>query len=204
MIDMLLGVPGKLKSVYDHLTTYLSSTRAAKIDNLDAAISTRAAAATALSSAVWTNAHADKVAGSAQETSPLLDSPMSTAGFSATPIAGSFDYTNAAKCCASYATTVSTTDVTLVDITGSGVLNFLICSAGLNSYGYLTLIIDGITIFSAVSTTNNACVLVGVGSYNPSTGDISIDQIPFKTSLVIKHKAAVSSCLTAYKYRRTS
>lgn len=54
MIDMLLGVPGKLKSVYDHLTTYLSSTRCAKIDNLDAAISSRAAASTALSSGTWT------------------------------------------------------------------------------------------------------------------------------------------------------
>lgn len=58
MIDMLLGVPGKLKSVYDHLSTYLSSTRCAKIDNLDAAISTRAAAATALSSGTWTAAKA--------------------------------------------------------------------------------------------------------------------------------------------------
>lgn len=58
MIDFLAGVPGKLKSVYDHLTTYLSSTRCAKIDNLDAAISTRAAAATALSSGTWTSTKA--------------------------------------------------------------------------------------------------------------------------------------------------
>ena len=58
MIDFLLGVPGKLKTITDYLTTYLSSTRAAKIDNLDAAISTRAAAATALSSATWTPARA--------------------------------------------------------------------------------------------------------------------------------------------------
>lgn len=58
MIDFLLGVPGKLKSVYDHLTTYLSSTRCAKIDNLDAAISSRAAASTALSSGTWTDTKA--------------------------------------------------------------------------------------------------------------------------------------------------
>lgn len=54
MIDFLLGVPGKLKTIYDYLTTHLSSTRAAKIDQLDAAISTRAPASTALSSAMWT------------------------------------------------------------------------------------------------------------------------------------------------------
>ena len=58
MIDFLLGVPGKLKTVIDHLTTHLSSTRAAKIDQLDAAISSRAAASTALSTATWTSARA--------------------------------------------------------------------------------------------------------------------------------------------------
>lgn len=54
MIDFLLGVPGKLKTIIDYLAANLSTVRAAKIDNLDAAISTRAAAATALSSATWT------------------------------------------------------------------------------------------------------------------------------------------------------
>lgn len=58
MIDFLLGVPGKLKTIYDYLTTHLSSTRAAKIDNLDAAMSTRAPASTALSTATWTGTKA--------------------------------------------------------------------------------------------------------------------------------------------------
>jgi len=58
MIDFLLGVPGKLATIYTHLTTHLGSTRAAKIDNLDAAISTRSAAATALSTATWTGTRA--------------------------------------------------------------------------------------------------------------------------------------------------
>jgi hypothetical protein len=58
MIDFLLGVPGKLATIYTHLTTYLSSTRCAKIDNLDAAITTRAAASTALSTATWTGTRA--------------------------------------------------------------------------------------------------------------------------------------------------
>jgi len=58
MIDFLMAVPGKLTTIYSHLTTYMSSTRMPKIDNLDAAISTRAAAATAVSSANWTTARA--------------------------------------------------------------------------------------------------------------------------------------------------
>lgn len=61
MIDFLLGVPGKLKTITDYLTTNLSTTRAAKIDNLDAAMSTRAAAATALSTATWTSDTAAKI-----------------------------------------------------------------------------------------------------------------------------------------------
>lgn len=61
MIDFLLGVPGKLKTISDYLTTNLAAVRAAKIDNLDAAISTRAAASTALSNATWTNARAAKL-----------------------------------------------------------------------------------------------------------------------------------------------
>jgi hypothetical protein len=58
MIDFLLGVPGKLKTISDYLTTYLSSTRAAKIDNLDVVLSTRAASSTAVSSADLTPARA--------------------------------------------------------------------------------------------------------------------------------------------------
>ncbi len=50
----LLGLPGKVKTLVDRLT----STRATNLDNLDAAITTRAAASTALSSTTWTGARA--------------------------------------------------------------------------------------------------------------------------------------------------
>lgn len=58
MIDFLLGVPGKLKTISDYLAAYLSPTRCAKIDNCDTTTSSRAAASTALSSATWTAARA--------------------------------------------------------------------------------------------------------------------------------------------------
>jgi hypothetical protein len=61
MIDFLLGVPGKLATIYTYLTSYLSATRCAKIDNLDVNIISRAPSSTALSTAVWSNATADKI-----------------------------------------------------------------------------------------------------------------------------------------------
>lgn len=52
MIASLIGIPGKMKTLLDRIT----SGRAANLDNLNATISSRAAAATALSNAVWTDA----------------------------------------------------------------------------------------------------------------------------------------------------
>lgn len=63
MIDFLLGVPGKLKTISDWLTTYWTAARAAKVDNLDAAITTRAAASTALTNATWSDAKAGYLDG---------------------------------------------------------------------------------------------------------------------------------------------
>lgn len=61
MIDFLLGVPGKLSTLLGWFTTYWTAARAAKIDNLDAAVSTRAVASTALTNATWTDARAGKM-----------------------------------------------------------------------------------------------------------------------------------------------
>lgn len=55
MID-ISGASGRLKAVYTHLTSYLSSTRCAKIDNLDTTMSSRAPASTAVSNADYTPA----------------------------------------------------------------------------------------------------------------------------------------------------
>ena len=58
MIDFLLGVPGKLKTITDYLTTYMAAARMAKIDNCDTTTSSRAPANTAVSSADYTPAKA--------------------------------------------------------------------------------------------------------------------------------------------------
>lgn len=59
MIPALLGLSGKCKTLIDRLT----ATRAAAIDNLDAAVSTLAPAATALSNVTWTDSLASSLAG---------------------------------------------------------------------------------------------------------------------------------------------
>lgn len=54
MMELLAGVPGKLKALADRLT----AARAANLDRLDADVSTRAPASSALSRMVWTDAKA--------------------------------------------------------------------------------------------------------------------------------------------------
>lgn len=57
MIAFLRGVPGKLKTITDYLTTHMGSARMGKIDTyLDATTSSRAPASTALSTAVYSSA----------------------------------------------------------------------------------------------------------------------------------------------------
>lgn len=54
MLGFLAGLPGQLAT----LTSRLTSARATKLDNLDAAVSSTAPASTALSSATWTGTKA--------------------------------------------------------------------------------------------------------------------------------------------------
>ncbi len=69
MIDFLLGVPGKLKTISDYLSgtlyPYLSGTLypyiTSRTANLDATVSSRAVASTALSNATWTDTRAAKL-----------------------------------------------------------------------------------------------------------------------------------------------
>lgn len=58
MLEIIAGIPGRLKTLSDYLTTNLGTARAAKIDNLDTTLSSRAVASTALSTVDWTPARA--------------------------------------------------------------------------------------------------------------------------------------------------
>lgn len=173
MIDFLLGVPGKLKTINDWLVNNLSVARTAKIDNLDAAISTRAVASTALTNVTWTDARAAKLDGAAQAADPLLGVPIA-ANFGA----------------ASYST-ASTTYVTALSITGKGVLKGVLQSNGTaGSLAYLKVTIDGVVVKDALSgATDSAVYAIPIGAgYTTLNGFSGYDFIPFKSSLLIEHR----------------
>ena len=61
MIDFLLGVPGKLKTISDYLTGTLYPYITSRTAYLDTTVSSRAAASTALTNATWTDTRAAKL-----------------------------------------------------------------------------------------------------------------------------------------------
>ena len=105
MIESLLGVPGKLKTLLDRLT----AARATKLDNLDTAITTRAPSSTALSTATWTATRAG-----------YLDGPISNASKHAKLIATGYLSTTRSG-------TGSGEDVSYYDVTISGVTDAANC-----------------------------------------------------------------------------
>lgn len=104
-----------------------------------------------------------------------------------------------------YASTTSSSFVDAVNITGQGVLNLAI-SGGSGSYfpgsAVFEVEIDGIilTYVNAIA----AEPLVAVGTLDPVNRAVSLDQIPFRSSLIIRIKsngAVTHYCV--YKYRIT-
>jgi hypothetical protein len=219
MIDFLLGVPGKLKTLTDRLT----ATWAAKLDTLhDSRLTaTRAGyldklnlSGKATDDAVWTNARAgylDKLNIDPTRDAPIatnFPTPLTSGAGANAPSMDTFDYRTVMGCV--QATTTSATLVDAVNITGSGVLNFVVTGTNSGGGGYpqIQIIIDGVTIvdFTGASSPSSARVIVGgvVGSSTVPTC-ITFDQIPFKSSLVIRHRNTSSNTTTTYyKLRRTS
>lgn len=201
MSGALKSIPGLIQTVIDRLT----STRAANLDNLDAAISTRAAAATALSTTVWTNSHADALAGAAQERGLAAGGLLG--GSTATGDSGSLAQLSVFGL--SVATTGSTLDVDVVNYTGPGVLSFLEAHIGSAAGGgFVTVTLDGVVAFSGATNVGNSAYnrkcIVGTHAYfNAANGTICFEDIPFRTSLRIQHRAAAGSQInTIYRYRK--
>jgi hypothetical protein len=210
MIDFLLGVPGKLKTISDWLTTYWTAARAAKIDYLDAAISSRAPAATAVSNVDYTPARAAALDSVAPvSTNPILSPPIANGLTLPTNTFSSNVTYNAltTACAGQYASSTSTSYVAAVNVAGKGVLNFLAFSAS-GATGNLRLTIDGVVIFTLSNDNNKVCIgAIQVQSPNPyDIYGVTYDNIPFKQSLLIEHLTNNSSyqVTTVYKYHRTA
>jgi len=205
MSAILYGVPGKLKTMLDRLT----SARAAKIDNLDAAVTTRAAASTALSNAVWTDARAGKLDNAAQNTDPYLAAPIELVPSNpAASLDTGYNYLARVAGLASGSTS-STSYVDIVNYSGQGVLEFCAVMANGTPTVSMQLIIDGVNVgsvsVSASSGNYSGKPLVGLFAIESAGGAISLSQIPFHSSLVIQAKVSTTgSSLVYYKYRKTA
>jgi len=205
---MLAGVPGKLKTLLDRLT----ATRAANLDKLNATISSRAAASTALSKAVWTDTRAGKL-DLLPLVDPVAESPIATGW--PTLVFGGFGTADAEvvrRVVGGVAfTTSSLSLVDVVSITGRGVLNFVAIMTGNDmSPAQLQIIIDGVTVLNATGGGGgNYQWAVAVGTLNiesTSAVQAALDQIPFRSSLVIKLRgtSGTSARKCVYRLRRTA
>jgi len=167
MIAFLMGVPGKLTTLTNRLTstwaakldtlaTDYTTARAAKIDKLDAAITSRTSAS------VWTNALATQLAAA-----PSLRIPAAS-GLAAS-VQNCYGGTGIKPVgCNIYYECESTSFVTAYSYTGSGILHF--AAAGLPESSTFTTItlkitIDGVVVgeLTSASDLNGAyVVLVGI------------------------------------------
>lgn len=211
MIEVLLGLPAKVKTLVDRLT----STRATNLDNLDAAVSTRSAASTALSNAVWSDARAGKLDTAALEASPLLSAPIASGLIPTAPTEIVLTDPTSVYTINSglyHQSTTSASYVDAVNYTGKGVLQFaaLQCQQSTSSSATATMqiTIDGVVIQAptvpAHSNNSYAKIIAIVGVI--TTGSlVSLDSIPFKTSLRIEYKTTSPGTARSFvKYRKTA
>jgi hypothetical protein len=205
MLGFLRGVPGKLTALATQITGLGTPASQASVTALGSPA--QASALTTLTT---------NVGSPLQASSPLQTPPMAggVIGTGASIGTASAALNLAAAIAGIEAKTTSTTDVTVVNVTGKGVLNFVAgaCSFSTTSSPRLTIIIDGVTLWSAValsSTPYQYGVLVGTLSLtdgsNTTLFSAGLDQIPFNSSLVIKHNSSAGGWIsTYYKYRRTA
>ena len=212
MLDFFAGVPGKLKTLTDRLT----SARAGYLDNLNTNLAVLPApASTALSTAQWTNGRAANLdllsaGGIAQETTPILDIPIASGLALPGPYAQGrllAGHLHGAVSGPGSFTTSSTTYADVLNYTGQGVLSFLAIAPDAAVAAYLKLVIDGVTVLTDFVTTNiqySCRAAVGTISGDTTNPIISLDAIPFKTSLQIQAKIASSTAYVTVLYRKTA
>lgn len=217
MIDLLLGVPGKLKAVYDYLTTNWTTTRAAKLDYLTANV---AVASTALSNAQWTNARAAQL--DLVVANPQAKPPISTNTQTNKVLPQAITFYGGYYLGTESFSTASSTLVDVLNITsGSGVLEFLAAGQTDATAGRqvrLVVTIDGTVAYDNTATSGGTpshatlCFagMMGVslawdGTQNVYLPFISaLSNIPFAASLRIQMSSSVGTSYAYFKYRRTS
>lgn len=203
MIDFLLGVPGKLKT----LTDLLNSTWAAKLDTLATRLSATWAAKLDTLAADYTTAKAAyldaAISTRAAATTPLLKAPLA-GGIPGAAGRASSSLGTLAGC--ESLTISDTTYQVAVNYTGAGVLNFCNLQKTDASADTVTL---RVTVDGNVTTVTSPTTQYGCNTFAgivTNGGAVAMDQIPFSTSLKIEAKrdAGTSSGALQFRYRKTA
>lgn len=216
MIDFLAGVPGKLKTLNDRLT----STWAAKLDALRTGLTDVRMGYLDKLNITGNVASSAEAAACAQTTDPMLAVPTLLCN-GATTVVDQWSTTNygwlapAAPFRSADATTTSWTDV--LNVAGKGVLEMVAgrLQAHATSTGQIQILIDGSLVWDSgtiPNASNSFSITVPVGAvssfYNGagiSLSPVSGEGIPYRTSCQVKHKLVASgSTLTTYVRARRS
>ena len=213
-----MGIPGKLKTLTDRLT----STWAAKLDTLhDSRItSARAGYLDKLNITGVVPSANDYTATRAgyidklnitgvvsREDTPLLDIPIASGlmATSANIIGGSVGGFAIGVTATTLAATTSNQDI--INYTGQGVLQLVAVNVTAAVAVTVDVIIDGVTVGTATTGAASLSAVCPVGAMTV-TADfqaIALDSVPFKTSLQVRIRAASSTTANyAFKYRKTA
>ena len=212
MLGFLAGVPGKLKTLTDRLT----STWAAKLDTLaanftstisgriDAAISSRASATD------WTSVRAGKIDTIAANPNGLA--PIASGVLASARVVGITYTTPLFHGAASVA--VTSAFATVVSVTGSGVLWLasLYCQSGTSGNIRLKITIDGVVVSDETyAHAGLRSILVGAAYYAKVISGTALGEqfvavpLTFRSSLLIEASSAPNNNTEAYyRYVRTN
>ena len=148
---------------------------------------------------------------STQPSSPLLSPPSLVGGINAT------NYASLGSSVQAYMTgmdaqlsTSSTSAVDVVNITGSGVLEFaaLQVSSPGGQAGRLQILIDGVQVCDATTgaaVNHLVCPVGNISSSAGNVGSVSLAAVPFSKSLQIRIFATVAAPVSGWcKYRRNT
>ena len=213
-MSFLAGVPGKLKTLQDGVTTLLTNFTSTIAGRVDATISSRAPSSTALSTATWTGtraAYLDKLPGiDTANANPILASPIAIN----TPAVLSglnFLNTGVGGVTVAHNGGVAAGYTTALNLTGRGVLNFaaVVLTAGTGGTAGARMTIDGNVVYHDATgigtTTGNGVVIVGAVAKNGTDlAGIAFDQVPFNTSLLIEFSSSSNASMTLiHRYRKS-
>ncbi len=190
MLGFLAGLPGKLKTLTDRLT----SGRAANLDNLDAAMTSRAAASTALSTAQWTNALAAALLAVKQR------APTSYIGNGSEIVTITYGIIGAAFALSGW--TTANVLKTLRSETGAGVLNLVAVTANNTTARTIRVkvTIDGVVVVdvTSISINSNRMGILPIGSL-ASWNDLVYEnasvipaKLAYNTSLLVEYASSLT------------